>query len=62
LRACPPPLNGRRALRRFLAAFGQEGVETPLAILRQQLRMLMRQAGTPAVGRITNACIIDRRG
>jgi len=45
-----------------LAAFGQEGVEAVLAILRRELQMVMRQAGTPAVGKITKASIIDRRG
>ncbi|RPJ71812.1 MAG: alpha-hydroxy-acid oxidizing protein [Acidobacteria bacterium] len=38
-----------------LAAFGQEGVEVVLAILRRELQMVMRQAGTPAIGRITRA-------
>jgi 4-hydroxymandelate oxidase len=40
-----------------LAAFGQEGVEVVLAILRRELQMVMRQAGAPAVGRITRAHI-----
>jgi isopentenyl diphosphate isomerase/L-lactate dehydrogenase-like FMN-dependent dehydrogenase len=38
-----------------LAAFGQEGVEVVLSILRRELQMVMRQAGTPATGRITRA-------
>ena len=33
-----------------LAAFGQAGVETALDILDSELRMVMRQAGTPASG------------
>ncbi len=40
-----------------LAAFGQEGVEVVLSILRRELQMVMRQAGTPAIGRITTAHI-----
>lgn len=45
-----------------LAAFGQEGVEAALAILRRELQMVMRQAGTTAVSRITKAYLVDRRG
>jgi len=45
-----------------LAAFGQEGVEAVLNILRRELQMVMRQAGTSTVGKITKASIIDRRG
>jgi isopentenyl diphosphate isomerase/L-lactate dehydrogenase-like FMN-dependent dehydrogenase len=44
-----------------LAAFGQEGVEAVLNILRRELQMVMRQAGTSTVGKITQASIIDRR-
>jgi len=44
-----------------LAAFGQEGVEAALNILRRELQMVMRQAGTTAVSQITNAYVIDRR-
>jgi isopentenyl diphosphate isomerase/L-lactate dehydrogenase-like FMN-dependent dehydrogenase len=43
-----------------LAAFGQEGVETVLSILRRELQMVMRQAGTVDVGKITRAYVIDR--
>lgn len=43
-----------------LAAFGQEGVETVLDILRRELELVMRQAGTNAVGKISKAHIIDR--
>ncbi len=32
-----------------LAAFGQEGVETVLDILRRELRMAMMTAGTPRI-------------
>jgi len=45
-----------------LAAFGQEGVEAALGLLRRELQMVMRQAGTTAVGKITTACLVDRRG
>lgn len=43
-----------------LAAFGQEGVETVLDILRRELQLVMRQAGTNAVGKISRAHIVDR--
>jgi 4-hydroxymandelate oxidase len=36
-----------------LAAFGQEGVETVLALLRREFELVMRQAGTISVNRIT---------
>jgi isopentenyl diphosphate isomerase/L-lactate dehydrogenase-like FMN-dependent dehydrogenase len=36
-----------------LAAFGQEGVETVLLILRRELELVMRQAGTIDVSKIT---------
>ena len=45
-----------------LAAFGQEGVEVVLDILRRELLMVMRQAGTPAVSRITRAHITGAPG
>jgi isopentenyl diphosphate isomerase/L-lactate dehydrogenase-like FMN-dependent dehydrogenase len=45
-----------------LAAFGQEGVEAVLNILRRELQIVMRQAGTTGVKKITSACVIDRRG
>jgi isopentenyl diphosphate isomerase/L-lactate dehydrogenase-like FMN-dependent dehydrogenase len=43
-----------------LAAFGQEGVEAALGILRRELQMVMRQAGTTAVARITKESVVDR--
>ena len=43
-----------------LAAFGQEGVETVLSILRRELQMAMRQAGTTTTKQITNAYLVDR--
>ena len=44
-----------------LAAFGQAGVETALDILDSELRMVMRQAGTPSLRRITKSYVRDRR-
>ena len=41
-----------------LGAFGQEGVETVLAILRKEFEMTMRQMGTISVKRITKDCIV----
>ena len=41
-----------------LAAFGQEGVETVLALLRRELELVMRQAGTTSVKRITKDYIV----
>ena len=45
-----------------LAAFGQEGVEAALAILRRELQIVMRQAGTITVAAITRSSLVDRRG
>jgi 4-hydroxymandelate oxidase len=45
-----------------LAAFGQEGVEVVLAILRRELQMVMRQAGTTSVSAVSRAYLVDRRG
>jgi isopentenyl diphosphate isomerase/L-lactate dehydrogenase-like FMN-dependent dehydrogenase len=41
-----------------LASFGQEGVETVLALLRKETEMVMRQAGTPTVKSITKSSIV----
>jgi isopentenyl diphosphate isomerase/L-lactate dehydrogenase-like FMN-dependent dehydrogenase len=41
-----------------LGAFGQEGVETVLAILRKETEMTMRQMGTTSVKRITKDYIV----
>jgi 4-hydroxymandelate oxidase len=41
-----------------LASFGQEGVETVLALLRKETEMVMRQAGTTSVKGITRAHIV----
>ena len=41
-----------------LSAFGQEGVEKVVEILRAELTMTMRQCGTPAVGDIGRAAVL----
>ena len=43
-----------------LAAFGQPGVEAVLEILRRELRMIMRQAGTISVDKITRSYVAGR--
>jgi isopentenyl diphosphate isomerase/L-lactate dehydrogenase-like FMN-dependent dehydrogenase len=43
-----------------LGAFGQEGVETVLTLLRRELELVMRQAGTTSVKRITGAYVVAR--
>jgi isopentenyl diphosphate isomerase/L-lactate dehydrogenase-like FMN-dependent dehydrogenase len=43
-----------------LAAFGQPGVEAILTILRRELLMVMRQAGTTSVEKITREYLIER--
>ncbi len=40
-----------------LSAFGQEGVERVLDILRAELQMTMKQCGTPAIAQITRASV-----
>lgn len=45
-----------------LAAFGQEGVEAVLTILRRELELVMRQAGTTTVKQITKDYIVARPG
>jgi isopentenyl diphosphate isomerase/L-lactate dehydrogenase-like FMN-dependent dehydrogenase len=42
-----------------LAAFGQEGVEAVLAILRRELELIMRQAGTTSIARISREYVAD---
>ena len=44
-----------------LASFGQEGVEAVVDILWRELQLVMRQAGTASVAKITKAHIVDRR-
>jgi isopentenyl diphosphate isomerase/L-lactate dehydrogenase-like FMN-dependent dehydrogenase len=41
-----------------LSAFGQEGIERVLEILRAELTLTMRQMGTPAVREITTARVV----
>jgi 4-hydroxymandelate oxidase len=43
-----------------LAAFGQEGVEAVLDMLRRELQMVMRQTGTTSIARISKANLVDR--
>jgi 4-hydroxymandelate oxidase len=43
-----------------LAAFGQSGVEAVLAILRRELQMIMRPAGTTSVSKITRSYLVKR--
>ncbi len=43
-----------------LAAFGQEGVEVVMDVLRRELQMVMRQAGTADTTKIGRAYVIDR--
>ena len=42
-----------------LSAFGQEGVERVLDILRAELTLTMRQCGTPTIRQITRAAIVN---
>jgi len=44
-----------------LGAFGQEGVETVLALLRKEFELVMRQAGTTSVKQITRDYIAEKR-
>jgi 4-hydroxymandelate oxidase len=45
-----------------LASFGQEGVEAVLDILRRELQMVMRQAGTGSIAQITRGHVVPRFG
>jgi 4-hydroxymandelate oxidase len=44
-----------------LAAFGQPGVEAVLGIMRRELQLIMRQAGTTSLEQITQAYLVERR-
>lgn len=44
-----------------LAAFGQEGVERVLDLLRAELLTVMRQTGTPRLNQIDRSFIVDSR-
>ena len=48
-----PPIWG-------LAAFGQAGVEAALDILKRELQMIMRHAGTPSIASITHDRVLSR--
>jgi isopentenyl diphosphate isomerase/L-lactate dehydrogenase-like FMN-dependent dehydrogenase len=41
-----------------LSAFGSEGVERVLEILRAELTLTMRQCGTPSISKITRASVL----
>jgi isopentenyl diphosphate isomerase/L-lactate dehydrogenase-like FMN-dependent dehydrogenase len=43
-----------------LAAFGQSGVEEVLMMLRRELELVMRQAGTASLAKIDGHYVIDR--
>ena len=43
-----------------LASFGQEGVETVLALLRKELETVMKQAGTTSIRKITREYVVAR--
>lgn len=43
-----------------LAAFGQPGVEAVLEILRRELQLVMRQAGTSSLAKIDPSYVVDR--
>ena len=43
-----------------LGAFGQDGVETVLAILRKEFELAMKQSGTTSIAKITRAHIVAR--
>ena len=43
-----------------LGAFGQEGVETVLAILRREFELVMKQSGTTSIAAITREHVIAR--
>jgi len=42
-----------------LAAFGQDGVEAVLTILRRETEIMMREAGTPSISAITPASVVE---
>jgi isopentenyl diphosphate isomerase/L-lactate dehydrogenase-like FMN-dependent dehydrogenase len=45
-----------------LAAFGQEGVETVLTLLRRELEVVMRQCGTTSVRKINRSYVVAHAG
>ena len=42
-----------------LGAFGQEGVETVLVLLRKEFELVMKQMGTLSVPEITRAYVVE---
>jgi isopentenyl diphosphate isomerase/L-lactate dehydrogenase-like FMN-dependent dehydrogenase len=42
-----------------LAAFGQPGVEAVLGILRREVDLMMREAGTPSIASIARAFVVE---
>ncbi len=42
-----------------LGAFGQEGVETVLALLRNEFELVMKQMGTTSIGAITRRSLVE---
>jgi len=45
-----------------LGAFGQEGVETVLALLRSEFELVMKQMGTPSIAAITPSYLVGAGG
>ena len=45
-----------------LGSFGQDGVEAVLAILKRELEIVMRQAGTTSIANVTTAYVMPRSG
>lgn len=43
-----------------LGAFGQEGVEAVLTILRREFQIIMRETGTPSIAAITKSSVVTR--
>ncbi len=43
-----------------LASFGQEGIETMIDLLHTELRIIMAQAGTPSIAKITKVSLATR--
>jgi isopentenyl diphosphate isomerase/L-lactate dehydrogenase-like FMN-dependent dehydrogenase len=41
-----------------LSSFGQDGVERVLEILRAELKLTMRQCGTPSIAKLTRAAVL----
>ena len=41
------------------AAFGQEGVEAVIRILQAEFEMVMRQAGTPSIEKVTADYLVE---